>query len=222
MAFGGSVAIGPHAVVRGDVNVAGGQVMVDPATKLMGQKINIRNGEKEEEQSPKPLLMDTNKFLTAAFWVSQVLLLIGMFLVVGVVHLIVPNFTKKVVLESSPQNFWKSFLTGLVLLIVMPFAALLSFITVIGGFVGGLILIAYVGFIVISILYGGVVFGGLLYELIKKPKKYNMGWAWLLLGVVGLHVVSWIPAIGWLIGFVFILTAWGAIASLKWKQVKAM
>ena len=224
MVYGGSVLIGPHAVIQGDVNVGGGRVDVDPSAKMLSKKINIQQGDDENDgKSPRPLLMDTNKFLTAAFWVTQLLLMVGMFVVVALMHFMFPNFTKKLVQEAShPKTFGRSFLTGLLLFIVMPVAAILCFITGIGGFLGALILIGYVALIITSILYGGVVFGGLLYELIKKPKKYNMGWGWLVLGVVGLHVVTWVPVIGWIVGFVFFLAAWGAMTSMKWKQMKGL
>ncbi len=222
MAAGGNVNIGPHAVIRGDVNIVGGQVNVDPSAQMLSSKINIQNGEKDRQTAPRPLLMDTNKFLTTAFWVGQLLMLLGIFVVVAIMHLLFPGFTKKFVLESSPKNFWKSFVLGLVLFIVMPIAAIISFVTIIGGFLGGLILIAYVAMIIVSVIYGGVVLGVLLYDFIKKPKRYAFGWWWLILGIVGLHVITWIPIVGWIIGFVFFLTAWGALLSLKWKQMKAM
>lgn len=222
LAFGGNVTIGPHAVIRGDVNIAGGQVQVDPAAKMLGAKINIKNGEKEEKEAPRPFMTDTNKFLTTAFWVTQILLLAGIFLIVAIAHLLFPNFTKKFVQESSPKMFWRSFLLGLVIFVVAPIAAVICFMTGIGVILGFLILIAYAAFVVTSVLFGGVVFGGLMYELIKKPKKYNMGWGWLIGGVVVLHVITWVPIVGWVIGFVFFLTAWGAIASVHWNQMKAI
>lgn len=222
MAFGGNITVGPHAIIRGDVNIGAGQVQIDPAAKMYSSKINIQQGEKETEKAPRIYGIDTNKFLTVAFWIGQFILIVGMFLVVAILQLVSPNFTKKLVQEASSKTFWKSFLVGLVLFIVMPISAVLCFITGIGGFLGGLILIGYVGLIITSILYGGVVFGGLLYELIKKPKRFNMGWGWLVLGVVGLHVVTWIPVVGWIIGFVFFLAAWGALVSTKWRQLKTM
>jgi len=222
LVYGGSVMIGPHAVIRGDVNVGAGRVQVDPAAKMLGSKVNIQQDEKTAKDDSKPMF-DTNKFLTVAFWVTQLALLIGMFAVVAILHLLFPNFTKKFVTEGShPKTFGKSFLRGLVLFIVMPVAAIICFFTVVGGFLGGLILVAYAAFIIASTLYAGVVFGGLLYELIKKPKKYKMGWSWLVLGVVGLHIITWLPIIGWIFGFVFFLTAWGALASVRWKQMKTV
>lgn len=225
LVFGGSVMIGPHAVVRGDVNAAGGRVQVDPDAKLLSKNVTIRDGEKDEKDGkggPKPYF-DTNKFLTAAFWILNFLFIVSVLVVVALLHFLFPNFTKKFVTEGAhPKVFGRSFLVGLILFIVMPVAAILCFITGIGGFLGGLILLAYAAYIIMSTLYGGVVFGGLLYELMKKPKKYNMGWSWLILGVVGLHVITWVPVLGWIAGFVFFLTAFGAMASIKWKYLKAL
>ncbi len=225
MVFGGSIMIGHHAVVRGDVNAAGGKVQVDPEAKLLSKNVNIRDGEKVERDAqgtPKPYF-DTNKFLTASFWVMNLLFIVSVMIVVAILHLLFPNFTKKFVTEGAhPKIFGRSFLVGLILFIVMPVAAILCFITGVGGFLGGLIMLAYIAYILMGILYGGVVFGGLLYELIKKPKKYNMGWGWLILGVVGLHIITWVPVLGWIVGFVFFITAWGAMATIKWKSLKAL
>ncbi len=221
LAFGGNVTIGPHAIIQGDVNIAGGHVQVDPSAKFASSKVNIRDEGKDDQQAPQPMF-DTNKFLTAAFWITQLMLLVGIFVIVAIMHLLFPNFTKKFVQGSVGKGmFWKNFLIGLVMLIVMPIAAIFCFITGFGAILGILILVAYAAFIISSIIFAGVVFGGLLYELIKKPKKYNMGWWWLVLGVVGLHIIGWLPVVGWLIGFVFFLTAWGTIAMLRWRQMKS-
>jgi len=218
---GGTVTVGPHAIIRGDVNINAGQVQVDPAASMTSPKINIHSGEKDNKEAPKVLLFDTNKFLTATFWVAQLMLVLGMLVVVAIFHLLFPNVTQKFVQQVSTKGmFWKSFLIGLLILVVSPIAAIIAFITGIGGFLGALILFGYFALVIGSILYGGVAFGGLLYELIKKPKKYAMGWGWLILGVVGLHVVTWIPFVGWIVGFVFFLTAMGALATMKWKQAK--
>lgn len=219
MVFGGTVIIGPHAIVQGDVNVTGGTVQVDPAAQLLGKKINISNAQDQNKKAPRTFMLDTNRFLSAAFWVTQIMILAGILLVVFIIHLLVPNFTKKLVLGSSTGAlFWKSFLIGLVLLVVMPVAAIICFITGVGAILGVLILIAYAGFIIAGMLLAGVVFGGLLYELIKKPKRYAMSWWWIVLGILGLHVVGWVPVLGGLIGFVFFLAAVGAVAKIKWEQ----
>ena len=229
LAFGGSVMIGPHAVIRGDFNAMAGKVEVDPAAKLLGSKKNIQTDHTvasvhcesfEPCGTPEPYF-DTNKFLSAAFWFTQIVIVGGMLIVVLILHWLFPNFTKKFVQEAAiPKMFWGNFLRGLMLFLLMPMAAILAFLTGIGAFLGVLILIAYFAFIISSMLYGGVVFGGLLYELIKKPKKYNMGVWWLVFGVAMLHVVTWLPVVGWMIGFVFFLVAWGAMAALRWKQMK--
>lgn len=222
MVFAGSVVVGPHAVIRGDVNVMSGRVQIDPNAKMLSKHVSITNGDAADQKAPRPVF-DTNRFLTLAFWGAQLLLLLGIFVVVAVLHLLFPNFTKKLVTGGAYTKFFgRSFLTGLVLFVTMPFVALICLITGVGGFLGALILIAYAGCIMASMLYSGVIFGGLLYELIKKPKKYALGWGWLILGIVGLHVVTLLPFIGWLIGFVFFLTAWGALVSLKWQQMKSM
>jgi|GEM_PF-6342321 len=221
MVFGGNITVGPHAVIQGDVNIFGGKVLIDPMAKMMSKNINIQYSGKSDLNAPHPFVVDTNKFLTAGFWISQILIVIALFVVIAIMQLLFPNFNKKFVETSSRKTFWKCFLIGLVMLIVMPIAAILCFITGIGAILGGLILIAYVAFIIASVLYSGVAFGGLLYEQIKKPKKYAMGWGWLVLGVVGLHVISWIPVIGVIIGFVFFLSAWGAMALVRWKQMKS-
>jgi cytoskeletal protein CcmA (bactofilin family) len=224
LVLGGNVNITSNAVVLGAVDIRAGSVLVDPSAKLMSSKINIFAGEDEEKAAPKPIV-EANVYLTTAFWISQLIFLLGIFVVVGVVYLISPNFAQRLV-EDGVKNgqFWKSLLLGLMMLIVMPFMSLISLITVIGGFLAALISIAYLGLMLLSMLYSGVIFGGVVLQLINNSKELHleMNWMWLIIGILGLYIVSFIPIIGWIISFVFFLVAWGAIVTMVWKRIRGV
>ena len=111
LVFGGTVIVGPHAVIQGDVNITAGNVQVDPAAKMVSIKINIQSGDKNKLKAPRTLMMDTNQFLSTAFWITQLMLLAGILLVVFIFHFVYKNFTKKFVqIAATGGSFWKSFL----------------------------------------------------------------------------------------------------------------
>ena len=107
------------------------------------------------------------------------------------------------------------------MLIVLPAAALLCFITVIGIPIGLMGLLAYLLLFVFSSVYAVVVIGGLLQKALLKKPSPEASWKTALLGVTVYTVAGPIPFVGWLFKFAFFLAALGAISRIAYEKIWA-
>lgn len=218
---GGDVKIGPNAQIRKDLVVSGGSVEVDPNAKVFGTK-RIETGEKAEgkyDGMAEPL----NKFTRAAFWFGQIFMVLSYFVIAALFLGLFPNFLKKWAGRAYARGqFWPMLGLGFLMLIVTPVLAVILLMTGVGALLGGLLLMAYVAYILLSIALAGVLFGELLKKWFAKAKKVEPSWGWGLGGIALLHVVSLIPFVGWLIGLAFFLLGAGALAAVKWQIARSL
>lgn len=220
--FGGNIKIGPHTVVKGDLVVYGGKVELDPSSQVMGQK-KITSDEDQKKNGASDDEADTwmKRFASSAFWVALAVDMIGLVLVAALIFGLWGGFTNKAAnLALTRGEFWKSFGLGLLLLIVTPLVAVICMLSGFGLLLGFLLLFLYIISILISMVFAGVIFGGLMMKFFIKSKKFQLKWGWVIGGVVVLHLLNLIPVIGGLVGFVFFLFAWGILVRSKWVLLK--
>ncbi len=109
---------------------------------------------------------------------------------------------------------------GFLALVALPIASIILMVTVIGLPVGILGLVAFIGFIVISLILAPIILGSWLYKLIAKRDTYEVTWKSILLGVIVSALLNIIPVVGWLVNTVFVLFAAGAIVKTKMAVAK--
>ena len=61
-------------------------------------------------------------------------------------------------------------------------------------------------------VYSPMLIGAAIMKLLNKDKENGLSWITLLVGVAAAFLLGLIPLVGWLILFVFYLTAIGAVA----------
>jgi cytoskeletal protein CcmA (bactofilin family) len=220
-AAGGKIIIGPNAVINGDLIASGGTVDVDPAAKITGTK-KIQSGEDYADQQKG--MTRTTKFLQAAFLISQVISILSLLLIASLLLGFARPVTNKVVTKALEKDaVWKNLGIGLMLFMLLPVAAILCLVSTVGWIFGLALILAFIMYLLASMVFSGIVFGGWLYQVTKKPKKFQMKWWALVAGVILLHIISLIPVFGWIIVTLFFLLSWGAIARMQvdiFKQVK--
>lgn len=151
--------------------------------------------------------------------VFGVLLKILTVLVAGLIlYFIFKKDTEKIV-EESLERPGKKFIIGFVVLITLPIAAIISFFSVVGAPLGMTAMLLYGAFVVQGVIYAGIVFGSVLHRLILK-KGETVSWKTVVGGILLLTVIKWIPILGWLIGFVFFLIAFGSILELMLNRFR--
>ncbi|MFA6136328.1 MAG: polymer-forming cytoskeletal protein [Candidatus Paceibacterota bacterium] len=109
-------------------------------------------------------------------------------------------------------NFWKEVLRGFLFLVVVPIAVILSFITVIGIPVGGLLLVSYVLSLFVAFgVIASLVLGSLVWQWFSSDKKLEVTWKQAIVGVILLNVLGFIPFVGWIAVFIFSLVSLGVV-----------
>jgi len=110
---------------------------------------------------------------------------------------------------GSGKRFGNALLRGFAVLILLPIAAVLCMITVIGFIPGFVALVGYVAMLFIAESVAVLVTAFLL-----NQRKDDLRWFHILFGAVVFGVVALIPFIGWIAVFLICLASLGATASI--------
>lgn len=211
---GGDVKVGSRANIRKDMFLTGGMVSVDPEAKVYGKTTIYQDEGSEDALENMPMA----GYMRGAFWIGALFTVLTYLVVAAVLMGVMPNIVKRFLVDSvSKDAFWKGLGLGLLILIVTPILAVICFITGIGALLGGIILILYVLYILLTLVLAGLLFGAVAKKLIMKTKKVEMDWMWGLGGIFALHILSLIPFVGIFIGAVFFLYALGSVTMVDWK-----
>lgn len=134
-----------------------------------------------------------------------------MFLTAGfVLFYLLKNYTDQVVKESF-SKFWPSLGFGFAVLFLMPILSIILFITIIGLWLGILVLLAYILMLILSMILAPIIFGAWLIKIWKKQDMIEISWQTVVLGVVVFCFIKLIPFVGWIFGLIFILLALGSL-----------
>jgi cytoskeletal protein CcmA (bactofilin family) len=221
--MGGQVRYGKDTIVHGDILSKSGAGYVDPGAQFLGEtSIQYESDAMSGDYSGLDLKKEKiQPFLTIAYWVSQAFWLFGLLIIAGVLFGLFPKYTNKGVALALKQNeAWKSIGLGLALLIVTPVLAVISFATVVGIYLGFILLLSYVLLIMFSVVMAGILFGGIIQRMVRKTKKVEIKWGYLILGIILLHILTMIPVIGWVIALVFIVFTIGTVTRVEWAIYK--
>ena len=137
-------------------------------------------------------------------------------LVAGVLAVIVfKRFSKTVGVESY-SHFWMHALIGFLALIVVPIAVVLLLATMLGAYIGIVLLVAYVLLLAIAKIYTGILAGALLSKWFKK--EIIVDWKWTVLGITMLQALALIPVFGTLFGCLLVLVTFGTLLVLSYNK----
>jgi hypothetical protein len=238
-AGGNRVEISKDTVVNGDV-FAGGQTVtiagnVKGNVKIGGDTMIIKSGaviegaldtygEKEPRIEAGATISGERKHhvkvaaavknkTSVSWWVTSVLT----WFVVGLVLIyLVPQLTNKVT-ETALKSSGKSLLIGAVWALLFLPVVILLMITVVGIPLAFILLLLTIVFFMLAIAYAMILIGVWTMKKISKTESEKVSWQHVLLGVVIYKVITLIPIIGWLVGFILVLLSLGA---LIWTDLK--
>ena len=94
--------------------------------------------------------------------------------------------------------------------VAVPAVVLVLFITVLGWFLGLMLVFLYIAFLLLSSVFGALTFTRLIAGAVLK--KTMLSWPLILAGVPIYQVLGIIPFFGGLFKFVFFLAALGALS----------
>ena len=113
------------------------------------------------------------------------------------------------ILERMRTRFWHKLLRGFAFMILVPIAAIIACITVIGAIPGVVALFAYIAVMILAAPYAAIFVASLL-----KKNYANLAWYHLVLGAAIYAMVAWIPFLGWIACFIVYLVALGALSKV--------
>lgn len=203
-----SFVISNTAQIIGDLEVYANDSNIDPGAKILGQK-RISQPPQSEVQ-PRPNLSNRLGDQFSAFnlflFLAQILVLIVLIRIL-IPHLL--NFIDP--LLNSPLNMlgW-----GLIRLVVLPFLAIILFLTIIGIPLGVLTIFIYGLGLYLSTLISGVALGRWLFQ--KKWINNENLYLQSVVGYLIIFIIGWIPFIGIIIKFIALLFGLGII--FQWEK----
>ena len=118
------------------------------------------------------------------------------------------------------DNFWKEVGRGFVLLVVVPIASIISFITVIGAPLGFMALLSYIVLFIASLFVTVLVFAKLVMKYVFKKANYELNWWVVILSTLILAIISILPIVGFIFTFILFLSAFGALTGHVYKKLK--
>jgi cytoskeletal protein CcmA (bactofilin family) len=233
-AVGGRVKIVAREVtvngpVAGDVHITADRIVIGKKTLISGnftyksrKEAEIKagaviKGETAFERMEAP----SHRVRTGAFLAAWT---VGRYLMLLTAALIAVLLFKRLsqgVVERALGRFGRELLTGFIVLIVVPAAVLLCFITVIGVPIGLAGLFAYFLLFILSSVYAGVVVGSLIQKALLKRPSLEASWKTALIGVTVYTVAGLIPFLGWLFKFAFFLAALGVMSRIVYEKIGA-
>ncbi|MBU1146582.1 polymer-forming cytoskeletal protein [Patescibacteria group bacterium] len=195
------LTIGPEAEITGSLFYeATKEANIDEAAVIGGmvdfKKIEIKGEERGATWA-----------IFGGIWLSKLLsvLLIGLLL-----YWIFRRQTEELVKRNLKEFGW-DLLRGTAIAICLPIAAIISFVTIIGGMLGMGGLLLYFFLMILSSALGGMALGSLIWKLFSKGKEFHFDWKTVVVGIVLLGLAGLIPYVGWIFGFVFALAAFGGL-----------
>lgn len=212
-----NLLIGDDLVVGGDFSYSANQEMVIPENVLISGDISFE----QIEPRQKPDIFDltnTFQFLFGILWVFALLKLLVL-IVTALAAVYVARNVSKAIVKQSLGNFWKEFLRGFIVAIIVPIVAFILVLTMVGSVIGIVIGLTYILLTTIGYIFAGIIFGSWLFKIFSKKKEMRVDWLTTLTGIVTLYLIATIPILGWAVAFLFILSSFGAVVYLFYKNL---
>ncbi len=203
------IKLGSNAKIGGNLEYnSKNEIEIEEGASILGETTIINK--KGKTDSSKETVF---AILFAIISVGILIKILGLIIVGLILLYVFRNLTENTVKEGL-NNFWKSLATGLVLLFIIPIIMILLFITVIGIWPGIIVGVLYILSIFLAISLSGITFGSWAISVIRKNKDYPINWKIVVVGVLALTIITFIPIIGGIVCFIFVLINFGAIYRL--------
>ncbi|NIQ39742.1 MAG: hypothetical protein GTN81_14310 [Proteobacteria bacterium] len=207
VAVGGSIFLGPQAVVGGDAVSVGGTIEKGEGAQVRGDVVEVNI----------PRISSIFGLFSQAkgrewLWTFRIISFLGLLALAVVLVTVIPKPFDSV-LRTVEENILRSILWGLVGLVIIIFLAVSLVVSLVGipliplefMLVGCAFLVGYVAM--------AQLIGSKMATAAKKP-HLNVIWA-TMLGLIVLWVIGWVPVLGWLVkGAALFLGFGGVVAGL--------
>lgn len=227
-AYGGSVRI--DGKISGNVDVKTDQKLTIGSNAVISgnldysapEKLTIEDGAKINGKVTYTEVKAVQKAKKGFFGIWAVGWLMG--LAVLLASALVVYFLLRKKLEDAVSfaldNFGKETLRGFIVLVVLPIAVIISFITVIGAMLGVAGIFLYVLFAVFASIFASIILGTWIFRMILKKPSFGVDWRSVVVGVVVMKLIQAVPYVGWIFCFIFFLAAFGTLFNHLYRSFR--
>ncbi len=211
------ITVTPTAVIKGNLIYASADLIVQKGARITGEVVQ-RQVMVEKQWIEKWGRQGIKAMIPVGifFWLISLAALI----IVGLlINYLFPRKTDAVISTIS-QSLWKNLWSGFIVLVVVPMAIIVSFITVVGIPAGIIAGILYGIAIYISTVYIGVWIGRKILGYLKKSMATAFFWP-LVVGTIVIGLLTLIPIIGCFFRLFILLLTLGAMWLVMWKTIPA-
>jgi hypothetical protein len=196
------LTLGPNAKVTGALSYeAAEEAQIDPAA-VIGGAVDFKKIETRARE---------NKNIFWGFFGGVWLLKFLSVLLTGLIlYWIFRRQTEEFVKRNLKEFGW-DLLIGVAIAICLPIAAIISFVTLIGGVLGAGGLLLYSFLMILSPALAGMALGSLIWKLLSKKKEFHFNWKTVTVGILLMSLVWLIPFVGWIFCLVFGAAAFGGL-----------
>lgn len=200
---GGTLELGPNARISGKLDFRGGHLEQDPAAVVTGGVTQTHKARRHFESGP-----------FKGSWVVRALWTLGLMLLAAIIAGALPGPAKRMQEELRVRP-WLAALFGILALIVIPIAAVIVMITIIGIPLGLLAILGYVGLLLVGYVATAVLLSGLMLDRYKAGAATRTAWrvGAAVLAMLVLSTLAHVPFVGGFLGLVALVMGVGAIVA---------
>jgi cytoskeletal protein CcmA (bactofilin family) len=226
-AYGGSVRI--DGKIAGNVKVETSQKLIIGSQAVISGNLDYKAPEKLTIEDGAKINgkvtfneIQAQKAQKGLWGIWGIAWLVGLTIFLTAALVVYFLFRKKLeeAVSYTLANFGKETLRGFIILVVLPIAAIVAFVTVIGALLGGAGLLLYILMGVFTSIFAPMVFGTLIFRLILKKPDFVGDWRSVVTGVVLLRIIHVIPYVGWIFWFIFFLAAFGTLFNYLYRNFR--
>jgi len=209
---GSSLSLMRGAILRKDLNYKA------PSQVEIGEGVQILGETRFSPVEPK-IKADKSKmfwFLKKFFLAMRIIGFFSLFLTGLLLIYLIPNVLNKVT-ASMKKKPWANIGIGFVVLVVSPVAGILLLFTVVGIPLALLALFCYCVLIYLAKVMVSIGLGKLICDYFDWQVHKILS---LLLGLLFFALISLIPFVGWLVAFILVLWAFGALLRVDIEMLK--
>lgn len=194
-----TISFGPKANVANGIYKSPTQANVENGAQVS----NVQYEQLKVEHRAKAAL---TTLITMAF-IGK---LLAIFFAAWVLSKLFAKTTNNLIANMN-NDFWKNLGIGFVGLFVLPIAALIGLITIVGTYLAVMVFIAWIMVLLVAGILACVYTGAYINKRLSKHSNLQVDWQSILIGSVVVGVVYLIPILGFLAVWVLLMWAFGAV-----------
>ena len=206
----------------GDTLTLGSRAVIDGALSYSSPKaVVMKDGSKVAgavQHDASTALPDKNT-LPAIISLSLFAKFLMTFFCALVLGLMLNGYAKELTVEAALQPM-AELGRGFVTVVVLPVAAILLLISVVGIPLGVLGFLLFISALIYGSIAAPIIIGSILHRAIQKTPDFRVNWMTILTGALVYTLLGIVPVVGGLAKTVLVLIAIGAAVKIHWEILK--